>query len=98
MIVDLPAVDDARRRLVPFLAAFACVFGGLALLHGIGPSYTRAHVALGNVLVGGGSSSGATLRFRALDEELATDPWHAVLRIEPLSPERPVEVPIDVRS
>jgi hypothetical protein len=74
------------------------VFGGLALLHGVGPTYTRAHAAIGNALVGGQLASGTTLEFRAPDQQLAHDPWHATLRIEPPFPNRPMEVPIDVRS
>ncbi|MEI9941165.1 MAG: hypothetical protein WDO69_28440 [Pseudomonadota bacterium] len=89
---------DGRRRIVGFVAAFVCVFGGLALLHGIGPTYTRAHAALGNALVGGQLASGTRLEFRATDEDLAVDPWHTTLRVEPPRPKQPLEIPIDVRS
>jgi hypothetical protein len=98
LVADSTVTPSPRRRIVNFLVAFACVFGGLALLHGIGPTYTRAHVALGNALVGGQLASGTTLQFRAPNEYLAVDPWHAKLRVDPLPPERPLEVPIDVRS
>lgn len=98
MDANTRATAGSRRPLLGFVAAFVCVFGGLALLHGVGPTYTRAHAALGNALVGGQLASGTTLRFHTSDEQLARDPWHARLRIEPLAPERPLEVPIDVRS
>jgi hypothetical protein len=68
------------------------------LLHGIGPTYTRAHAALGNALVGGQLASGTRLEFRASEAQLSVDPWHATLRVEPPSPQQHFEVPIDVRS
>ncbi|MEI9953448.1 MAG: hypothetical protein WDO74_31830 [Pseudomonadota bacterium] len=92
------ATPAARRPIVGFLVAFACVFTGLALLHGIGPTYTGAHAALGNALFGRRLASGTTLQLRASEAELAADPWHATLRVVPLPPEHPLEVPIDVRS
>lgn len=93
-----PATPDARRRIGGFLFAFVCVFAGLALFHGIGPTYTRLHVALGNALVSGQLASGTTLHFRATDSELEAEPWRATLRVEPAPPERPLEVPIDLRT
>jgi hypothetical protein len=92
------ATGNSRARLGGFLVSFACVFGGLSLLHGVGPSYTRAYAALGNALIGGQLASGITLQFRATGAELAASPWRVTLRVEPKPPGRPVEVPIDARS
>ena len=62
--------DGSRRRILTFLCAFAAVFAGLALLHGPGPSYSKAHAALGNVLLESVHlASGVRLHFEAPDAE-----------------------------
>lgn len=95
----LGSAHSLKRRIAAFVCAFACVFGGLALLRGPGPAFTRAHLALGNALVASlHLASGTRLYFRASDAELTEKPWQAVLRVEPLTPERGIAIPIDLRS
>ena len=81
-------------RLLGFVAAFSGVFAGLALLHGPGPWFTRAHVALGNLLLPASLESGIQLRFAASTSE----PWQAVLHAESLGVRAVIEVPIDLRT
>jgi hypothetical protein len=97
----LKRLSPAARTIVEFAFAFACVFGGLALPSpGIGPAYTRAHAALGNALLHGASfERGATLHFEAADADLAAHPWQLTLRVlDPARIERPVLVPMDLRT
>ncbi|HYQ46815.1 MAG TPA: hypothetical protein VER11_32820 [Polyangiaceae bacterium] len=87
------------QRLVGFLCAFLCVFAGLALAHGPGPVFSKAHAALGNVLVGRNAlASGVKLHFEASDAELEAHPWRVTLHIQPAGRVPAVLVPIDVRS
>src|SRR6478736_194491 len=87
-----------RQRLVGFLCAFLCVFAGLALAHGPGPVFSKAHAALGNVLVGRNAlASGVKLHFEASDAELEAHPWRVTLHIQPAGRVPAVLVPIDVR-
>lgn len=81
-------------RVLGFVAAFAGVFTGFALLHGPGPWFTRAHVALGNALLPATLESGIRLHFSASSRE----PWQAVLRAESLLNRSAIDVPIDLRT
>jgi len=88
-----------QNRLVAFLGAFLCVFGGLAIAHGPGPLYSKAHAALGNAIVGDDAlASGVKLHFEAADAELEEHPWRVTLHVQPAGPMPAVLVPIDVRS
>ena len=87
------------RRVVGFLSAFLCVFAGLALVHGPGPYYSKAHAAVGNLIVGGQPlASGVRLHFEASDAELAKEPWRAILRVESPQPGPALTIPVDLRS
>ena len=87
------------RRLLNFLLAFVCVFAGLALAHGLGPSYSKAHAALGNFIVGAEQlQSGVRLHFDANDNDLSTHPWRMTLHVAQPSATREITVPIDLRS
>jgi hypothetical protein len=89
--------SEVRRPLARFLLAFACVFAGLALLHGPGPSYARAHAFLGNaVLEQFPPASEVRLWFVATDTEAA--PWSATLHVESRVRRAAITVPIDLRS
>ncbi len=86
-----------RRSVVQFLIAFACVFAGLALLHGPGPAYARAHAWLGNALLRCVAlPEGARLWFDA--SNAADSPWSVVLHVEARVPPGALTVPIDLRS
>jgi hypothetical protein len=88
-----------RQRVLGFLFAFVCVFAGLALAHGPGPYYSKAHAALGNAVVRKNVlASGVTLHFEASDAELDKDPWRVTLHVDPPGARPAVLVPIDVRS
>lgn len=88
-----------RARLLGFLCAFACVFASFALANGPGPWYSRAHAALGNLVVGKEAlASGVKLHFEASDADLALHPWRVTLHVDPPKPAPAVLVPIDVRS
>lgn len=89
----------SQNRVVGFLCAFAGVFSGLALAHGQGPSYAKAHAALGNVIIGHHAlASGVNLHFEASDAELEAHPWQITLHVRPPGPAPAVLVPIDLRS
>ena len=80
-----------------FLIAFTCVFAGLALLHGPGPSFARAHALVANALAEQVPlSSGVRLRFEATDTEVA--PWSVTLHVDSSAPRAALTVPIDLRS
>jgi hypothetical protein len=88
-----------RQRLLGFLCAFVCVFASLALAHGPGPWYSKAHAALGNLVVGNDAlASGVGLHFEASDADLVLRPWQVTLHVAPPGPAPAVLVPIDVRS
>ena len=88
-----------RSPLVGFLCAFMCVFAGMALAQGVGPSYSKAHAAFGNLIVGNRAlASGVNLHFEVSDAELEAHPWRVTLHVQPASPAPAVLVPIDVRS
>lgn len=88
-----------HKRLLGFLLAFVCVFAGFALAHGPGPSYSKAHAALGNAIVGKGAlASGVKLHFEASDADLELHPWRVTLHVDAPAPTPTVLVPIDVRS
>ncbi|HEY3254097.1 MAG TPA: hypothetical protein VGJ91_09125, partial [Polyangiaceae bacterium] len=87
------------KRVLGFLCAFVCIFAGFALAHGPGPVYSKAHAALGNLIVGKAPlASGVKLHFEASDAELAAEPWRVTLHVDPAGPTPAVLVPIDVRS
>lgn len=93
-------LDLHWKALLQFLFAFACVFGGLALpIPGLGPSYVRAHAALGNALVAGTTfDAGVSLKFVVSDAELAAHPWQLTLQARDPRRTQPVSVPIDLRT
>ena len=87
------------RRIWAFLVAFGCVFGGLALLQGVGPYYSKLHAALGNAITSRLEfESGVLLHFEASDAELSREPWRVTLHVEPPEPSRAIVVPVDLRS
>ena len=81
------------------LLGFACVFGGLSLpSRGVGPYYVRAHVAVANAVVEQVElKSQVRLSFVATPEQLAQEPWQALLVIAPPHTATPTGVPIDLR-
>lgn len=94
-----PEARTLQRRILGFLCAFCGIFAGLALLHGVGPSYSKAHAAIGNAVVHAVDfSSGVRLNFDANDAELEKEPWHVTLHVEPPWPQPELTVPIDLRS
>lgn len=96
-----PRADPSgmRRRMLEFLFAFCCVFGGLTLpAPGLGPMYTRLHAAIGNTLVSGERDSGVQLSVAATREQLEREPWQATLTVQPPAPKTKVLVPIDLRG
>jgi hypothetical protein len=84
----------APRPIVGFVAAFAGVFSGLALLKGPGPWFVRAHVALGNALLPSHLDSGVALRLEASTSE----PWQALLNATSAVSGARIEIPIDLRG
>ena len=88
------------KALLQVLFAFACVFGGLALpIPGLGPSYVRAHAALGNALVAGTTfDHGVSLEFVVSQAELVAHPWQLTLQARDPLLAQPVNVPIDLRT
>lgn len=86
-----------RRPIVRFLLTFLCVFTGLALLHGVGPSYARAHAELANAFVDRVQlASGVRLHFEG--PQAVDDPWSASLHVDPAAERRRAIVPVDLRS
>jgi hypothetical protein len=89
----------SRHPVLIFMCAFAAVFAGLALLHGPGPSYSKAHAALGNLLLKSiRLTSGVRMRFEAPDAELAIHPWSITLQVQASASGAGLSVPIDLRS
>ena len=87
----------SRRALCNFLCAFLCVFGGLALVKGVGPTYGAVHTCIANVLVERiRFSSGVRLHFDGPRGD--RDPWSTTLNVEPAGGRRRAVVPIDLRS
>lgn len=85
------------RELGKFLLAFAGVFAGLALLHGPGPIYARAHAFVGNALLHCFTlREGTHLWFDAISTDTA--PWSITLHVDSLVPRGGLTVPIDLRS
>lgn len=78
---------------------FVCVLGGLLVLGSVvGPWYTRAHAALGDVMVRASElKSGVRLSFSATAEQLARNAWQATLVIAPPNAGAPAQVPFDLR-
>lgn len=94
-----PAVKGKARPWLDFVFAFSCIFAGLSLpLPGLAPLFVRAHAALGNALLPRSLESGVELSFRVGDELLRTQPWALTLFVEPLAPQPPVNLPLDLRT